>query len=490
MDSTANGNEPERPLTRRERRELERKRELEQAERLRQQADAQEVARVAEHEASARAGQDAAAEAAGVERPPATEVNVQSPGQESTAAPTPPEPLRSSAAAKSAPRSVEPVEDPFAAILEDEAPSSSPVTNGALLTEPPKRGRRWGCLVVVLVLVAAIVGGGVVVWNQFGDRISDFFSMTETDYEGPGNGVEVNFTILPGDTGTSIGQRLEEEGIVLTADAFVKAMLAMPEEPVLIPGTYLMQEEMSAAAAIVALTDQDNRIENTVTIPEGTIQRDVFTLVESATGIPVAELETAAADPQRFGLPAEAQSLEGFLFPATYNFSSEDTAESVLTKMVDRTYESLAAHGVPEDQVWEVIRLASLIEKEARFEEDFYKVSRVFLNRIDSNMLLQSDATVTYGTGAYDRASTSDTEREDAANEYNTYVHPGMIIRPISNPGDLAIDAAMHPADGPWLFFVTVNLETGETVFTETYEEHLAAVDEWLKWLEENPDYE
>ncbi|KAB1644250.1 endolytic transglycosylase MltG [Gulosibacter chungangensis] len=335
-----------------------------------------------------------------------------------------------------------------------------------------------------------MVAGGVVLWNQYGDRISDFFSVEETDYEGTGNGVEVNFTILPGDTGTTIGQRLADEGVVLTSEAFVKSILAMPEEPVFMPGTYKLQEEMSAAAALVALTDEENRVENAVTIPEGTIMRDVFTLVEGATGITVAELESAAADPQSFGLPEEAQTLEGFLFPATYAFSPDDTAESILTTMVDRTYESLNAHGVPEDQVWDVIRLASLIEKEARFEEDFYKVSRVFLNRIDENMPLQSDATVTYGTGAYDRASTTDTERGDASNEYNTYAHSGMVIRPISNPGDLAIDAAMHPADGPWLYFVTVNLETGETVFSETYDQHLAAVDEWLKWLEENPDYE
>lgn len=359
------------------------------------------------------------------------------------------------------------------------------------MPEPDKpRRAKWGCLVLVLVLVAALVGGGVVLWNQFGERISDFFSIEETDYEGTGNGVEVNFTILPGDTGTSIGQRLQEEGVVLTADAFVKSILAMPVEPVFMPGTYTLQEQMSAASALVALTDEENRVENTVTIPEGTIMRDVFTLVESTTGITVAELESAAADPESFGLPEEAQTLEGFLFPATYTFSPDDTAESILTTMVDRTYESLAAHGVPEDQIWDVIRLASLIEKEARFEEDFYKVSRVFLNRIEEGMLLQSDATVTYGTGSYDRASTTDTERGDAANEYNTYEHAGMVIRPISNPGDMAIDAAMHPADGPWLYFVTVNLETGETVFTETYEEHLAAVDQWLQWLEENPDYE
>lgn len=431
MDSTSHGYEPERPLTRRELRELERQRQIDREN----------------------------AESAAAERAEKTEPKT-------------------------------PEEDPFAAVLGQSNEQSEPVTNGTLLAEPPKKRRRkWGCLVVVLILLAGLIGGGVFVWNQFGDNIRDFLSTEETDYEGTGNGVEVSFTILPGDTGTTIGERLQEQGVVLTSKAFVSSIMAMPEEPVFIPGNYQLQEEMSAAAALVALTDEENRIQNMVTIPEGTIMRDVFELVAGVTEISVEELEAAAADPQSFGLPEEAQSLEGFLFPATYEFTPEDTAETILTTMVDRTYESLAAHGVPEDQVWDVIRLASLIEKEARFEEDFYKVSRVFLNRIEEPMPLQSDATVTYGTGEYDRASTTDAEREDASNEYNTYVHSGMVIRPISNPGDLAIDAAMNPADGPWLFFVTVNLETGETVFTETYEEHLEAVDQWIRWLEENPDY-
>jgi UPF0755 protein len=73
-------------------------------------------------------------------------------------------------------------------------------------------------------------------------------------------------------------------------------------------------------------------------------------------------------------------------------------------------------------------------------------------------------------------------------NPWNTYYHTGLPIGPISNPGDVAIDAAMHPADGPWLYFVTVNLDTGETVFTSTYSEHLEYVDQWQQWCGEHPD--
>jgi UPF0755 protein len=73
-------------------------------------------------------------------------------------------------------------------------------------------------------------------------------------------------------------------------------------------------------------------------------------------------------------------------------------------------------------------------------------------------------------------------------NPWNTYVHPGLPIGPIANPGDVAIDAAMHPVDGPWYYFVTVNLETGETIFSSTDAEHEVAKRQWAQWCRENPD--
>jgi UPF0755 protein len=126
--------------------------------------------------------------------------------------------------------------------------------------------------------------------------------------------------------------------------------------------------------------------------------------------------------------------------------------------------------------------MAGLIQREARFEQDFYKVSRVFTNRLEVGMALQSDATVTYWTGLYDGAGTSDADRADEENPYNTYVISGLPPGPISLPGELAIDAAINPVEGPWLYFVSVDLRTGETVFSETYAEHNRARDQWLEW--------
>ena len=86
--------------------------------------------------------------------------------------------------------------------------------------------------------------------------------------------------------------------------------------------------------------------------------------------------------------------------------------------------------------------------------------------------------------------STTDAEREDKSNPYNTYANPGLPIGPISNPGDAAIAATLHPADGPWLYFVLVNGETGETVFSSTFEEHSVAVKQWQKWLRDHPGFD
>jgi UPF0755 protein len=103
-------------------------------------------------------------------------------------------------------------------------------------------------------------------------------------------------------------------------------------------------------------------------------------------------------------------------------------------------------------------------------------------------MHLQSDATVSYGVGG-NTVSTSKADRSNP-NGYNTYLYPGLPIGPISAPGSVAIDAALNPADGKWFYFCTINLETGETVFSETYAQHQVAVEQWLAWMRENPGYE
>ena len=357
--------------------------------------------------------------------------------------------------------------------------------------EKPKRRGAWGCLVGLLIVAALGAGAFFFLQGPISSIMERF--TPAADYTGDGTG-ELVFMIHDGDTGSSIAENLVDEGVTASYDAFYDLLLEETPEPEFHPGAYMLAEEMSARSALDALFDPANKLENTFVIPEGTATVDALPVISEGSGIPLEELQAAAAEPPAsYGLPAEATSLEGFLFPATYTLDPGLDAHAVLQTLVDRQFEALDAAGVAPAERWRTIVLAALVQREAGLREDYYKVARVFLNRLDpaqwESGLLESDATVAYGTGNTHLVTTTDAERADAANPYNTYVHPGLPVGPISNPGDLAIDAAVHPADGPWLFFVTWNLDTGETIFSTTVEEHEAAVDKWLAWMDEHPEY-
>jgi UPF0755 protein len=356
--------------------------------------------------------------------------------------------------------------------------------------EKPRRKGPWGCLVGLLVLGALIAGAFFFLEGPVNSVIERF--TPAEDYSGAGTG-EVVFMIHDGDTGSDIATNLVDEGVTASYDAFYDLLLAQATEPEFHPGAYLLAEEMSAQAALDALLDPTKKLENTFVIQEGMWASNALAEAAAVTGIPIEELQAAAANPQALGLPPEATSVEGFLFPATYTVEPGTTAAGVVKMLVDRSFEALDAAGVAPEDRWRTVVKASLIEREAGLADDYYKVSRVIENRLNPELfdggLLQFDSTVHYGLGDDSVVTTTDEQRADPANAYNTYVHPGLPPGPIGNPGDLAIDAAINPADGPWLFFVTVNLDTGETVFSATVDEHDAAVQQFLAWLEEHPEY-
>lgn len=363
---------------------------------------------------------------------------------------------------------------------------------GAKGLDSGKRRRRNRRLIislaVVIALLATIGTAGGLLWAEYGERISLALGWTSNDYEGAGHG-EVVVTITAGEIGQDVANTLEEDGVVKTADAFYKLLLTQEPAVEFQPGSYMLRQEMSAQAALDALRDPENRVELKATIPEGMAAMDGLQRIADVTGIPMSDFEAAVEDPTAYGVPDEFPSIEGFLFPATYEFSPDDTAESVVQKLVDRMFQALEQHGVAVEDSWQVLTLASIVQREAGSNpDDFPKVSRVFVNRLDTGMKLQSDATVTYGTGNTHTVWTSAEERADTSNKYNTYAHTGLPIGPIGLPGDIAIEAAVHPADGNWLFFVTVNLETGETAFSNTAAEHEQAVQQLADWCRSHRD--
>ncbi|MFT4235197.1 MAG: endolytic transglycosylase MltG [Microbacterium sp.] len=364
--------------------------------------------------------------------------------------------------------------------------------------------RRW---LVWLIILAFVLGLGGTAYalvrssidsqadavSSIGDKVSQLLGMDGPhDYEeGEATG-DATITIEDGDIGSTVSTKLFDAGVTLESDSFYNYLVDSGQNPTFYAGVYTLQQKMTSAAALEALEDPANKLENTVAIIEGTSAEKALTNIADVTGIPLEDLQAAADDYTSYGVPADAPSIEGFLFPATYTFEPDATAEDVIKTLVDEMFSRLDDLGVAKDDRLEVLTMAALVQREAGNVEDMPKVARVFQNRLDQGMLLQSDATVAYGTGNTDTVWTTDAERADESNPYNTYVHEGLPIGPIGLPGEDAIKAAISPADGDWLYFVPVNLATGETVFSTTLAEHeaaLAQLQAWCKESDENAAY-
>jgi len=355
---------------------------------------------------------------------------------------------------------------------------------------PKKRNLLWLKITLPIVLVLGAAGGVAAFgWFNYNEQVRDLLGIPlPTDYEGTGNGEEVVVAIRSGDIGSDVAVTLHEAGVTLTYDAVYDYLVENPDIG-FIPCNWRLQGEMSAKSAVAALQDGENKVTDELLLREGISLATALELISETLGVPLEDVQAAAADPSVYGLPALATTLEGFLFPATYELDGTETPQQVLQKLVDTMFEHLDAAGVPVERRFDIVIMASIIQREGGQEtDDYFKISRVFQNRIDEGMNLESDATVAYGTGRFDSVWTEPEEREDASNLYNTYANAGLPVGPIGLPGDVAIEAALSPADGPWLYFVPINLATGETMFSETFEEHQGYVDQLHAWCEESDE--
>jgi UPF0755 protein len=344
-----------------------------------------------------------------------------------------------------------------------------------------KRRRRTGLiLLVTLVLLGGAVGGA---WLGLRPLIASLTA--PTDYPGPGTG-SVEVRIPEGATGADIGELLRQKDVVLTARDFVTAYKANPRSATIQPGTYTLKQKMTAANAVEALLDEANRIRFRVTIKEGVRAADIPGIVAKGTTIPLAELQAALKNPTAIGLPPQAKGdPEGWLFPATYDVQPGSTAVELYSQMVVKAIAELDSLGVPVAQRQQTIILASLVQAEGKLPVDFPKISRVLRNRLDRGMKLQLDTTVHYATGHF-KVSTSFKETQ-VKSPYNTYLVPGLPVGAIGNPGRVAIKAVQAPADGPWLYFVATNPDTGETAYATTPAEFAVIKAKYEAWQRANP---
>jgi UPF0755 protein len=363
----------------------------------------------------------------------------------------------------------------------------------------PKKRRR-GLIAVLVILAVLLAGGGAgafFAWTNYEEQIRELLGWElPNDYPGTGNGEEALVTISSGDLGDDVARKLVEAKVTMTFDAVWDYLLqreSAGDAVVFFPGTFRLEQQMSAESAVAALTDPANQLVNRALITEGMSYKRALEQIAAATGLPIEELQAAADDYTSFGIPAESPNIEGWMFPATYDFDPGITAHDAIQITVDKMFEVLDANGVaPEDRL-DILKMAALVQREAGpFPGDMAKIARVFYNRLDRGMNFESDATVAYGTGNTDTVWTTEAERENPDNLYSTYVHPGLPYGPIGLPGEEAIQAAISPADGPWLFFVPINLKTGETVFSETAAQHEAAAQQlyaWCRASDENASY-
>lgn len=341
--------------------------------------------------------------------------------------------------------------------------------------------------IILTILLGGLIGGGYLGYHHLQEVVTGRFFTAAADYEGPGDD-PVEVVIPPGASGRLMGAILFDNEVVASAESFEQAFRNNPQSAGIQPGTYSLLTHMRAADAVAALVS-GARIETMVTIPEGFTVAQILQRVSDETDITQADLEAALADPAAIGLPAVAEgNPEGWLFPATYRVEPTTTATSLLSDMVARTLGELDQRGVNPENREDVLIKASLVEREARHDEDRPKVARAILNRIDANMTLDIDAAVAYGLGISGTQLTR-AHLADPENPFNTYQHVGLPPAPIANPGAASIEAVTHPADGPWLFWVTVNLATGETKFTETYAQHQQYVAELRAWQAANPGF-
>ena len=343
-----------------------------------------------------------------------------------------------------------------------------------------ERSRFRGCLPILAVLAGLALLAAVFVPKGI-DKIRDQFDGPE-DFPGPGSG-EVLMTIEPGQSVRSMGEELEDLGVVASADAFVDAASDNPAATGIQAGIYTLKKKMQAADVVDILADPKNISRTTVTIPEGLRAEAVIKVLAKGTDFGVKQFEKALARPQAIGLPSYAKGdPEGYLFPATYEITPKDTPKTILAAMVakgERTTADLDLEAKAADiglTPHEVITVASMLEFEARLTEDYPKVARTIYNRLDADMALQSDATVAYANGLSGEVWTTADQRS-VDSPYNTYLHKGLPPGPIGNPGQRTIEAALNPADGDWLYWVVINLKTGKTVFSETLAEHNAATE-------------
>lgn len=326
------------------------------------------------------------------------------------------------------------------------------------------RRRRRRVVIVSFFLVVIVLVGAVGGWALWAMRGSD-------------GGETVRVTIPKGATAGDISAILSDAGVLRVPWLFRVVVRWRGVAGDFKPGEYPFRMGSSYAAVIDALKIGPPLNVKRVTVPEGRTLQETARIVQRRLGIPEAAFLEAARRHRPPVRAARGASLEGFLFPKTYDFKPDVSADEVIERMLaqfDKETEGLAVARAPRNlSPFQVITVASLIEREAKVPEDRALISAVIYNRLRRGMRLEIDATVQYAiflrTGSYKFPLTF--RDYEIASPYNTYRIAGLPPGPIASPGLASIRAALDPADVDYLYYVVIDAKTGRHAFARTFEE-------------------
>lgn len=337
-----------------------------------------------------------------------------------------------------------------------------------------EHGRRWPFVLLALALTSLILAGSGVLWVQ-------------RQINPPGaSGPEVQVTVEQGMSTTDVAELLEREGVIASASIF-KYYARLTGLASIEAGRYVFERKSDLSDVSKVLEGGAAKAdEERFTVPEGLTLPEVAKVIGAMPGrsaekfMEVAKSGTIRSQYQ----PAGSNSLEGLLLPETYFVAKGADEAAILQKMVD-AFDSLSTQiNLPGAAAkfnltpYQAVIVASLVEREARVDEDRGKVARVIYNRLAEPMPLQIDATVLYALGLPAQESVSFKDRE-INHPYNTYKIPGLPPGPIASPGRKSLEATASPTAGNWLYYVLTD-PTGKHTFTNDYREFTNAVNKCI----------
>ncbi|MBH9984799.1 endolytic transglycosylase MltG [Bifidobacterium asteroides] len=347
-----------------------------------------------------------------------------------------------------------------------------------------RRKRRKQIMIVIIVLAVVLASSCMAILVRGLRHGTPRIVATKEvapDYPGPG-GQSLEFTVESGQGADQVGANLVKAGVVKSTAAFLHAIASTKSESRLLPGTFDLRLRMKASDVVAILTDS-SKAGGFLQVRAGERVRDVVTRAVQLSGVPQSEFDALIQAKGEGILPQEAQgNFEGWLQPGEYDVRKAGSAKAILTNLVSKRIEHLDQLGVPGGQDRQtILNTASITEAEVNRSEYYSKVARVIENRLAKGMPLGMDSTVAYSNNV-SALKLTDAMLQNADDPYNTRVHQGLPPGPIGSPGDEAIQAVMHPESGDWLYFVTVNMDTGETRFSDNQDQFNRDVKEYKAW--------